>query len=309
MAGESCPMVIILALLCLATLLKLISILNAIRWLSGDAARFRGALLKHKPQTVFSLEVLLQVWHANFFPFGLKDYRLVRYMRNLPRKSVRGMAVWWVLAVYQKVFFQFQGLAFASAMFFALGAEARPEITLVPRNMYGGMGALLGILLMIGIILLAGEAFMSYVVLGSYGAAFHRLDVRRRHIVGDAAKPAMLLPQPEGRNPAIIEMFAYAGIFLTAFVIMSSTTYFVSVQLGGFAALNDQIGPGLIDGRRLYDAFYWTVNIAGGSSEAEPVTMLAMLIAMIGTITYLLLTVIVLAGLAGIAFTAPGKPD
>ena len=90
---------------------------------------------------------------------------------------------------------------------------------------------------------------------------------------------------------------------------MASATYFISIQLGGFAALDDRIGPGLIDGHRLFGAFYWTVNIAGGSSEAEPVTMLAMLLAMIGTITYLLLTVIVLAGLAGIVFTAPGKPD
>ena len=36
--------------------------------------------------------------------------------------------------------------------------------------------------------------------------------------------------------------------------------------------------------------------------------MLAMLLAMIGTITYLLLTVIVLAGLAGVAITASENP-
>jgi hypothetical protein len=103
-------------------------------------------------------------------------------------------------------------------------------------------------------------------------------------------------------------MFAYAGTFLSAFVIMASTTYFISMQLGGFTALNDPVGAGLIDGHRLYDAFYQTVNIAGGSSDAGPVTMLAMLVAMIGTITYLLLTVIVLAALAGIVISAPEKP-
>lgn len=300
-------MVIIPALLCLVTLLKLISISNAIRWLGGHAARYRKDVIKNKPQTVFALEVLLQVSHANFFPFGLKDYHLARYMRKLPRKSVRGAVTWWTLAVFQKVFFQFQGLALASAAFLALGAHAPHRITWAPRNMYGGMGAALGILLMIGIVLLACESFMSYVVLGSYGAAFHRLDLRRRRILDEAVQPAALLPQPEDRNPAIIEMFAYAGIFITAFVIMASATYFISMQLGGFAALDDRIYPGLIDGRRLYDAFYCTVNIAGGSSEAEPVTMLAMLLAMIGTITYLLLTVIVLAGLAGVAITASEK--
>jgi hypothetical protein len=302
-------MVIIAFLLCLVTLLKLISISNAIRWLGGDAARYRKDVIKNRPQTVFALEVILQVWHANFFPFGLKDYRLAAYMRNLPRRSVRGTAAWWVLAVFQKVFFQFQGLALASAVFFVLGAHASPKITWVPHDVYGGVGAALGILLMIGIVLLACESFTSYVVLGSYGAAFHRLDVRRRHILDEAAKPSTLLPQPEDRNLAIIEMFAYAGIFLSAFMIMACATYFISVQLGGFSALHDPIGAGLIDGRRLFDAFYWTVNIAGGSSEAGPVTMLAMLLAMIGTITYLLLTVIVLAALAGIVISAPGKSD
>jgi len=306
-AGDGSAMVIIAGLLCLVTLLKLISISNAIRWLGGDAAQFRRDLTKSKPQTMFAMEVILEIYHANFFPFGLKDYRLARYMRKLPRRSVRGAAVWWILAAFQKVFFQFQGLAFASAVFLVLGAHVSHKITWAARNVYGGMGAALGILLMIGIILLACESFMSYVVLGSYGAAFHRLDVRRRHILDEATKPATLLPQPEDRNLAIIEMFAYAGTFLSAFVIMACATYFISMQLGGFAALDNPIGSGLIDGRRLYDAFYWTVNIAGGSSEAEPVTMLAMFLAMIGTITYLLLTLIVLAALAGIVISAPGK--
>jgi len=40
-----------------------------------------------------------------------------------------------------------------------------------------------------------------------------------------------------------------------------------------------------------------------------PVTVLAMFIGMLGTITYLLLTVIVLAALAGIALSAPAGPD
>lgn len=52
---------------------------------------------------------------------------------------------------------------------------------------------------------------------------------------------------------------------------------------------------------------YATVNVAGGSSEAGPVTVLAMVLGMIGTITYMLLTVVVLAALATIAITGPAK--
>jgi hypothetical protein len=302
-------MVVILVLLCAVTLLKLVSILNAIRWLGSEAARYRSDVVKNRPQTVMSLEVILKASRADFFPFGLKDYCLVRYMRNLPRKSVRGAATWCILVVFQKVFYQFQGLALTSAAYLVLSAHVPHRIMWASRNVYGGIGATLGILLMVGVILLACESFMSYVVLGSYGAAFHHLDARRRRLVDEALRPSRLLPQPADRNPAVTEMFAYAGIFLSGFVIMASATYFTSMQLGGFAALDDPVGAGLVDGRRLYDAFYCTVNIAGGSSEAGPVTALAMLLAMIGTIAYLLLTVIVLAGLAAVAIVAPEKSD
>ena len=302
-------MVLILALLCLITLLKLISISNAIRWLGGDARQYRKEVVKRKPQTVLGLEVQLRVYHADFFPFGLKDYRLAGYMRRLSRNSVWGTAAWWVLVLFQKVFFQFQGLAAVSAVALVLGARAPRDILLASRNVYGGVGAALGILLMGGIILLTSESFLSYVVLGSYGAAFHRLDVRRLRVLEEAVRPSMLLPEPRDGNLAVIEMFAYAGTFLTAFATMTSVTYFTSLQLRGFSALTDSVTPGLIDWRRLYDALYATVNIAGGSSEGTPVTVLAMFIGMLGTITYLLLTVIVLAALAGIALNAPAGPD
>jgi hypothetical protein len=302
-------MVLIPALLCLVAVLKLVSISNAIRWLAGDAEGYRTDVSKRKPQTVLALEVALQMSHADFFPFGLKDYRLARYMRRLPRDSVPAAVLWWGLVMFQKVLFQFQGLAFVSATFLVLGAHAPDTVTWASRNLYGGVGAALGILLMIGIILLAAESFISYVVLGSYGAGFHHLDGHRRHILDEAASPAALLPEPARRNLAVVEMVAYAGTFLTGFVIMTCVTYFTSLQLGGFAAIPGSGGGGLVDGRRLFDALYSTVNIAGGSSDGNPVTVLAMLIAMIGTITYLLLTVVVLAGLAGIAITAPEKTE
>jgi hypothetical protein len=148
------------------------------------------------------------------------------------------------------------------------------------------------------------------VVLGSYGKAFHRLDARRLRVLDEAVTPSMLLLEPGEKNVAIIEMFAYAGIFLMAFAIMTSVTYFTSLQLHGFSfsPLADPAAPGLIDWR-LYGALYATVNIAGGASEGSPVTVLAMFIGMLGTITYLLLTVIVLAALAGIAITAPSDPE
>jgi hypothetical protein len=300
--------VLVLALLCLVTLIKLAAISNAIRWLGSDAAEYRKEIVRLKPQTVLALEVKLRMYRADFFPFGLKDYQLAGYMRRLPRGSVPGAAAWWVLVLFQKVFFRFQGLAAVSAVVLVLGAHAPRGMLLVSHNVYGGVGAALGILLMIGIILLTCESFLSYVVLGSYGAAFHHLDARRLRVLDEAVSPSMLLPEAGDRNLAVIEMFAYAGIFLMGFAIMTSATYFISLQFGGFSALTDPVGSGLVDWRRLYGALYATVNIAGGSSEGTPVTVLTMFIGMLGTITYLLLTVIVLAALAGIAITAPSDP-
>jgi hypothetical protein len=301
-------MVIIPALLCLVTLFKLVSIANAIRWLSVDGDGYRLDVAKSRPQTVLALEVALELSHAGFFPFGLKDYRLGRVMRRLPRNSVLARVAWWGLAGFQKVLFQFQGLALVSAAFLVLGARAPASATWVPRHLYGELGTVLGILLMIGIILLAVESFVSYVVLGSYGVAFHHLNWHRRHMLDESANPAALLPQSTGKNSAIVEMVAYAGIFITGFVIMTGLTYFTSLQLGGFSAIPNSHSSGLIDARRLFDALYATVNIAGGSSDGNPDHVAAMLIGMIGTITYLLLTVIVLAGLAGIAIRAPENP-
>lgn len=65
-------------------------------------------------------------------------------------------------------------LAAVSAVALVLSAHAPQNALVAPRNVYGGMGAALGILLMAGIILLTCESFISYVVFGSYGAAFHR---------------------------------------------------------------------------------------------------------------------------------------
>lgn len=113
------------------------------------------------------------------------------------------------------------------------------------------------------------------------------------------------------RNPQTIlatEMYAYAGIFLTAGAVMATVAYFISVTLGGFSDLGGPLGgAGLVDVRRLFDAVYATVNITGGSAEATPTTVLAKVISMTGTITYVMLTVVVLAGLAGIAITGPDK--
>jgi hypothetical protein len=42
-------------------------------------------------------------------------------------------------------------------------------------------------------------------------------------------------------NPIVTEIYAYAGLLITAYVAMSATTYFVSLQFGGFLFLTTRL--------------------------------------------------------------------
>jgi hypothetical protein len=76
-----------------------------------------------------------------------------------------------------------------------------------------------------------------------------------------------------GINPIIAETYAYAGLFITAYVITASTSYFVSMQMRGFQLLGGKTVPGVLDPGRLFDSFYWTLMMAAGSGGAGPVSI------------------------------------
>ena len=297
-------MIVILTFLCGVALVKFIAIFNTARWIGRNGVQYRRAASRKWPLTVETGESLLDDCSGGFFPFGVKEYRLRLYVRRMRHETVLRRTLRQFLHILQNAF-EFQYLAFLISAYLIVGAHASGSVTLAPRSTYGFMGFALGVLLMISVTLLAVLAFTSYAVLGSYGVIFYSDELARvQPRISAAAKSGRI----SNRNATITEMYAYAGMLAIAYVAISSTSYFVSMQLGGFDLLNDKIGPGIIDGDRLFNSFYWTMMMAVGSGGAAPVSIITKVITMVGTITALLLLVIVLAGLAGITIATPEQP-
>jgi hypothetical protein len=297
-------MIVILGFLCGVALIKLLAIFNTAKWIGRNGVQYRRAASRKWPLTVDTGESLLDDCSGGFFPFGVKEYRLRLYVRRMRHDTALRRTLRQFLHMMQNAF-EFQYLAFLISAYLIVGAHASGSVILAPRSAYGLMGLTLGALLMISVTLLAALAFTSYAVLGSYGVIFYSDELAR---VQPSSSAVARSGRNSNSNAVITEMYAYAGMLTIAYVAISSTSYFVSMQLGGFDLLNDKIGPGLIDGNRLFNSFYWTMMMAVGSGGAGPASIIAKVITMVGTITALLLLVIVLAGLAGITITTPEQP-
>ena len=225
-------------------------------------------------------ESLLQSSNADFFPFGLKEYRLRRYIRRIARGSSWGKLCSLPLAVFQKVLFQFQGLALVAAVVFAATGSRAYLVILSPRA-YAYAGGSLGLLLMLGVILLVAEAVCSYFELGSYGFSFHRLDLDRTSGMQAARHARRRKPRRSGAG-SVIEMNALMGILITGYLVCSSLCYFLSLRIGGFGLLAGR-NKGFFDGTRLFNAFYYTFTLVYGAG-ASPDTVLARLVSVSGMI-------------------------
>ena len=68
-------MEIVTVVLAVAAVLKLIAIAGAIRWLAASSVEDRNALRTASREPIERLDVL-QEMKPDFFPFGLKDYKL-----------------------------------------------------------------------------------------------------------------------------------------------------------------------------------------------------------------------------------------
>lgn len=296
-------MILIVICLCIASILKFLAILNTITWIGIHGSRYRKGASRRWPLTEDAAASLLDDCSAGHFPFGVKDYLLRRHIRKM-RRDTMSRRIWrGLLGIVQKIF-EFQYLAILLSAFLIVGARTPKSIMLAPRGVFAIGGAIAGILVMADAIFLGVLAFFSYAVLGSYGVIFYNNELGRG---GPRSSLAPRSRRGEDGNSIITEIYAYAGMLITAYVVICATTYFVSMQMGGFASLNDKVGPGLIEVSRLFNSFYWTMLLAVGSGDAGPTSILAKIITMIGTITAVSLFVIVLAGLAGITVATPER--
>jgi hypothetical protein len=207
--------------------------------------------------------------------------------------------------ILQEIPLSIPGPAFAGSALLVITANLPSSVTLVDRRIYGWMGAGYGVLLLIVIITFSVEAFLSYAILGSYGSAFHRLDVpRERSRVrthGSSDSRANV------DQPIVTEMIAYGGILVTGYVAMSSTMYFLSQRLGGFAYIPEAHGTTFVQPASLFDALYWTAIIPADLNGAGPVGAFPRIIVLLAFIAaFVMVTFVVF--ILGIAMASVLKP-
>jgi hypothetical protein len=294
-------MVVVISCLYFLVALKLLAMINAIRWMLSYGSEYRSRISKAPATTAGERDQILDACHAGFFPFGLKDYRLSSYIRDSDSGGLKRS----VVGFFRKYLFQFPGPAFGGALILIATAKLPASVTLTGSHTYGWVGAGYGILMMAVVITFSVEAFISYAVLGSYGTAFHRLNVpREKSKAGTREPPAVRTGRTE---PIVTEMTAYGGILITGYVIMSSTIYFVSMRLGGFDYIPGWHGPTLVEPVSLFDSLYWTAVVPVDFNGAGPIGALPRVIVLLGFIAIFVMVTFVVF-ILGIAMASMRKP-
>jgi hypothetical protein len=281
--------------------LKLFAMINAVRWILLHGSEYRDKI-SGSSVTRKEHDQILDGCDAGFFPFGVKDYRLSRYLRSPDRSGATKLAT----GFFRKYLFQFPGPAFTGSALLIITAKAPPAVTLVRGDIYSQAGAWYGVLLLVVIITFSVEAFFSYAILGSYGIAFHRLHVPREN--WRPAKRTRFTANPKVSEPIITEITAYGGIITTGYTAMSSTMYFVSVRLGGFSAVPAGHGAAFVQLDSLLNSLYWTLVIPADFNGAGPVSAFPRFIALLGFIAaFMMITFVVFA--LGITIATVQKPS
>jgi hypothetical protein len=291
--------VIIFMILYFLVALKLLAMTNAIRWILLYGTEYRERMSRTSIITAGERDQILDDCHAGFFPFGVKDYQLSSYLRKPNCRGSKRLTV----GFFRKYLFQFPGPAFAGSALLIITAKLPSTAILVGSRAYTWIGAGYGTLLLIVIITFSIEAFLSYAILGSYGTAFHRLDVPRERWrpTGQAS------PNPRGSEPIVTEMTAYGGILVTGYTAMTSTTYFISVRLGGFANVPAGHGVAFVQLTSLADSLYWTAIIPADLNGAAPIGAFPRIIELLAFVAaFIMITFVVF--ILGIAIASVQRP-
>jgi len=242
-------MVVVTGVLLSAALLKAIAVINAVRWLHARGPVFRAALAERRPTTVAEQTRLYDEVGAAFFPFGLKDYRLRRFLSG--RRGARRVAVWPARAL-SVLLFRVAVLVPVSTAYLILLASV--DLPLLHRGANDALALALACTLLAITIGLAIEAVYAYAVLGSYGIGFHEL-------------------RPERRGPerALVREFqVFAGTLMVAYVAGIGATYLVAVRFGGYQRIPVRSGPGAV-AQQVIDSAYYALLAFSGAGDPEPI--------------------------------------
>jgi hypothetical protein len=247
-------MVLITAGLLAVVLLKILAVVNAIRWLHTHGPAFSTALAEEPPRTVVDQERLYDRLWADFFPFGVKDYRIRRMARSL--RGPRALLVGWPARAFRVVLFNLALLAALTAAYLIVLASSPRIPDLVPRPAHDAVALVLALSLIVATILIAIEAVYGYAVLGSYGLGFHELRPERR--------------MPE--RALVREFQVFAGALIAAHLAGVGATYLIAHRFGGYAKIPAST-PNLAQiALHTLDSAYYTLATFVGTGDPEPLT-------------------------------------
>jgi hypothetical protein len=248
-------MVVVTVGLLAVVLLKILAVFNAIRWLHSHGPAFAAALAEQPPQSVVDQERLYDRLGADFFPFGIKDYRIRRMARRL--RGPRGLLLGWPARVFQVLLFNLALLAVLTAGYLIALASTPSLPDLLARPVHDAIALALALSVIVATMLIAVEAVYGYAVLGSYGLGFHEL-------------------RPERRVPerALVREFqVFAGALIAAHLAGVGAVYLISHRFEGYAKIPASTPTDLAHtALQVLDCSYYTMATFVGAGDPEPLT-------------------------------------
>lgn len=218
--------------------LKVVAILNAIRWINRHGSRYKQGIesLSGDPTPAEYWDVL-DASHGGFFPFGVLEFRLQRYAHSLKTdadsrvKPVQGR----LLGIAIRAF----DLTAIAPMVVLVELFAFRQTRLdtgMPRFVYYLVLAS-GMLLAMQFLLIVAEAVFAYARLGSYARAFHRATEYRSRAAA----------------PFLEEVYVLAGLVIFALCSDAFLFFFSSACLGAYSTVSS-VGSGILV--QMFSAFY-----------------------------------------------------
>lgn len=238
---------ITLVLVCLKTY----SMTRGLLWVWWRGDDYRAILTEHPPETRHERESAIAAAGGDFFPFGSKAYRLQHIARaghgiwsRVIRFPIRIALTCWRYPVFVLIVAAF-------LIFVAQRGRARTNHS---EKLVEMAGASVGLLLMLGSIILAAEAFLSIMILGSYGASIH----------------AGTLQPKTHRKEILVEMQALVGALFTAHLSAVGTMYYLSTRIEVYGRLSNAIRTPSEIAQKILDCSYYALSTMLGTNDPDP---------------------------------------
>jgi hypothetical protein len=215
-------MEIVTLFLLLCVLVKIVAIVSAIRWIGKHGAEYRrfvDQLEKTKGSVrTEDFDAARDSCHADFFPYGLKEFRLrqgISRLRGGPRlQRIAGV----LLAFYYRFLVQYHYLGFLITGYLILLPGMHLAVTGSPITAFhAGSAYVLSLLLLAMNMAIEVEVILGYATLGGYGRYFHMLTTERMRL---AAGSPFLVEVGIAAAMSLVMLVTGAGACSVAYVLL-----------------------------------------------------------------------------------------